>query len=62
MRPDISNFAGRVVVAPCWVLHRLWWLPIWNRSALLTCPIAWACRRSERFAAWFWHACGEEDR
>lgn len=43
-----------VIEAPCWVLHRLWWLPIWNRSLLLNCPIAWACNRSARFAAWYW--------
>jgi hypothetical protein len=40
--------------AVCWVLHRLWWLPIWNRSALLACPIAWACSRSLRFDRWYW--------
>lgn len=44
----------RLVELPCAVLHRLWWLPIWNQSALLACPISWLTSHSVRFRHWFW--------
>lgn len=42
-----------LVELPCMILHRTWWIPIWNRSATLTCPISVACSKSPRFADWY---------
>lgn len=51
----LVNAVGTAVVnLPCVVLHRLWWVPVWNRSYFLSCPVAWACSRSKRFAEWYW--------
>lgn len=43
-----------LVHLPCWFLHRMWRIPIWNRSTFLACPIAWLAYRSPRFDAWYW--------
>lgn len=43
-----------LIEQPCWVLHRLWWLPVWNRSLLLCCPIQWACSKFPKFERWYW--------
>lgn len=44
----------RLVEVPCVVLHRLWWVPYWNQSLFLCCPIQAMCSRSPKFAAWYW--------
>lgn len=36
------------------LFHHLWWLPLWNRSAFLACPVSWFCNHSRRFDQWFW--------
>ena len=38
----------------CLVLHRMWWVPLWNRSLFLACPGAWLASRSARFRRWYW--------
>jgi len=38
----------------CKLLHYTWGIPVWNRSVFLTCPITWACHRSDRFERWYW--------
>jgi hypothetical protein len=53
----MSRVLRFIVIAPCPVLHRLWWVPIWNRSAFLSCPASWACNRWDWFRRWYW----EED-
>jgi hypothetical protein len=52
----LGNAVGRLLVnLPCRLLfHHLQWLPIVNRSALLTCPVAWACRHWVWFRNWYW--------
>lgn len=44
----------RLAELPCIILHRLWWVPLWNRSYLLSCPIGWLTSHSTRFRHWFW--------
>lgn len=44
-----------LIEAPCWLFHRLWWVPLWNQSHFLVCPISWACHHSKRFDRWFWN-------
>lgn len=40
---------------PCVILHRLWWVPVWNRSAFLACPlVVLTSHRHPRIAAWYW--------
>lgn len=50
----MNHALRHLVQAPCVVLHRMWWIPGWNRSAWLTCPIAQLCHHSPRFNNWFW--------
>lgn len=49
----IDDALRTLVGIPCLVLHRTWRIPIWNRSTLLTCPIAWLCHTWPRFANWY---------
>jgi hypothetical protein len=44
----------RLLELPCWLLHRMWSVPVWNRSVFLNCPITWACHRFPRFERWYW--------
>src|SRR5687768_4852376 len=43
-----------LIERPCWLLHRMWGIPVWNRSLFLNCPIAWACYRFPKFERWYW--------
>lgn len=50
----MKNALRWLVELPCVVLHRMWWVPGWNRSAWLGCPLAAAHSRYPRFAHWYW--------
>ncbi len=43
-----------LVEKACSMFHSTWWIPGWNRSVFLSCPISWLTRRSARFDRWFW--------
>lgn len=38
----------------CVPFHYTWWVPVWNRSYLLSCPVGWLSRHSPIFRRWFW--------
>lgn len=42
-----------LVEQPCWLFHRLWWVPGLNRTVLFTCPLNFALHRSRRFRVWY---------
>lgn len=50
-----TRLAETIVEAPCMLAHRLWWVPLLNRSTLLTCPVAWLTSHSPRFARWYFN-------
>lgn len=50
----MKRVAVKLIELPCAVLHRMWWVPLWNRSAFLSCPVSWMCNHSDQFRTWYW--------